>query len=61
MKTKRLTGSWEEYKPMLIKKFAYLTDKDFLFDEGKKENMFLSLQKKLGISKEELLKIISGK
>jgi uncharacterized protein YjbJ (UPF0337 family) len=61
MKTKRHIGNWEEYKPKLIKKFAHLTDKDFLFDEGKKEGMFLSLQKKLGISKEELLKIISGK
>jgi len=60
MKTKILKGSWEEHKRMLIKKFVSLTDNELFFAEGKKNEMFGRLQIKLGITKEELNKIISG-
>jgi uncharacterized protein YjbJ (UPF0337 family) len=60
MNTTQLKGSWEETKGKLIQKFANLTDNDLLFAEGKKDEMLGRLQKKLGKTKEELRKIISG-
>jgi len=60
MNTTELKGSWEEQKGRLKQKFATLTDNDLLFAEGKKEEMFGRLQIKLGKTKEDLHKIISG-
>ena len=60
MNTTQLKGSWEETKGKLIQKFANLTDNDLLFAEGKKDEMLGRLQKKLGKTKEEMRKIISG-
>jgi uncharacterized protein YjbJ (UPF0337 family) len=53
-------GSWEEQKSQLKQKFEFLTRNDLMFVEGKKEEMLEKLQVKLGISKEELRKIIEG-
>ena len=60
MNTTELKGKWEQQKGKLKQKFANLTDNDLLFAEGKKEEMFGRLETKLGKSKEELRKIISG-
>jgi len=60
MNITEIKGSWEETKGKLIQKFANLTDNDLMFAEGKKDEMLGRLQKKLGKSKEELRKIISG-
>jgi uncharacterized protein YjbJ (UPF0337 family) len=60
MNTTEVKGSWTEQKGKLKKKFAFLTDNDFLFQEGEKDEMFGKLQVKLGKTKEELQKIISG-
>jgi uncharacterized protein YjbJ (UPF0337 family) len=60
MNTTQLKGDWEQQKGKLKQKFATLTDNDLLFAEGKKEEMFGRLQTKLGKTKEELHKIISG-
>jgi len=60
MNTTELKGNWEQQKGKLKQKFASLTDNDLLFAEGKKEEMFGRLQTKLGKTKEELHKIISG-
>ena len=60
MNTTELKGSWEEQKGKLKQKFATLTDNDFLFAEGKKEEMMGKLQIKLGKSKEELHKILAA-
>lgn len=59
MNTNELKGNWEEQKGKLKQKFATLTDNDFLFANGKKEEMMGRLQVKLGKTKEELHKIIS--
>ncbi|MEX0812789.1 MAG: CsbD family protein [Chitinophagales bacterium] len=59
MNTTELKGNWNEQKAKLKKKFAMLTDDDLMFAEGKRDEMFLKLQKKLGKTKEELRKIIS--
>ncbi|TDE44421.1 CsbD family protein [Flavobacterium rhamnosiphilum] len=60
MNSIELTGNWEEQKGKLKQKFAALTENDLLFTEGKKEEMIGKLQIKLGITKEELLKIIES-
>jgi uncharacterized protein YjbJ (UPF0337 family) len=60
MNTTQLKGDWEQQKGKLKQKFATLTDNDLLFSEGKKEEMIGRLQTKLGKTKEELHKIISG-
>lgn len=59
MNTTELKGNWDEQKGKLKQKFATLTDDDLLFAEGKKDEMFGKLQKKLGKTKEELHKLIS--
>ena len=51
-------GNWNELKGKLKQKFAVLTDNDLMFEEGKKEEMIGKLQITLGITKEELHKII---
>ena len=60
MNTTELTGNWNEQKGKLKQKFAYLTDNDLLFIEGKKEEMLGKIQAKLGKTKEELLAIIAS-
>ena len=60
MNSTEMKGNWEEQKGKLKMKFAALTDNDFMFAEGKKEEMFGRLQIKLSKSKEELRKIISA-
>lgn len=60
MNTTEQKGNWEQQKGKLKQKFAILTDNDLLFAEGKKEEMFGRLQTKLGKSKEELRRIITG-
>jgi uncharacterized protein YjbJ (UPF0337 family) len=60
MNTTELKGNWDEQKGKLKQKFAVLTDNDFLFVEGKKDEMMGKLQIKLGKTKEELHKIIQA-
>jgi len=60
MNNTELKGNWEEQKERLKQKFTALTDNDFLFLEGKKDEMLVRLEKKLGKTKEELRKIISS-
>ena len=55
-----LKGNWNEQKGKLKQKFANLTDNDLMFAEGKKDEMFGRLQKKLGKTKEELRNIIAA-
>jgi uncharacterized protein YjbJ (UPF0337 family) len=58
--TTELKGTWNEQKGKLKQKFAVLTDNDLMYAEGKKDEMFGKLQKKLGKTKEELYKIIAA-
>jgi len=59
MNTTELKGNWETQKGKLKQKFAALTDNDFMFAEGKKDEMLGRLQIKLSKTKEELRQIIS--
>jgi len=54
----KMRGSWNEVKGKLKQKYADLTDDDLMYAEGKEEELFGRLQKRLGKSKEELKKEI---
>ncbi len=58
MNTQALKGTWEQIKGTLKEKYAKLTDDDLKLAEGKEEEMYGKLQKKLGITREALDKII---
>ena len=58
MNKTELEGNWNKKKGKLKQKFATLTDNDFLFAEGKKDEMIGRLQIKLGKTKEEIYKIL---
>ena len=60
MNSTEAKGNWKEQKGKLKQKFAVLTDNDLMYEEGKKEEMFGNLQKKLGKTKEEINKIIDS-
>ncbi len=49
---------WDEKKDKLKQKFENLTDKDLSFNLGNEKEMIEMLVQKLGITKQELLKII---
>ena len=52
--------NWNEQKEKLKKKFVTLTGNDLMFEEGKKDEVIWRLQIKLGKTKEELNRLISG-
>lgn len=58
MNNKEISGTWNERKEELQQKFAFLTDNDVQYEEGKSEEMLGKVQVKLDNSKEELRKII---
>jgi hypothetical protein len=55
-----LKGDWEIQKQKLKQKFLVLTDSDLKFEPGKKDEMLIRLQIKLGKPKEELRQIIEA-
>jgi uncharacterized protein YjbJ (UPF0337 family) len=58
MNSTELKGNWNELKGKLKTKFAVLTDNDLMYEEGKEDEFYGKLQKKLGKSKSELQKLI---
>jgi uncharacterized protein YjbJ (UPF0337 family) len=54
----KMRGSWNEVKGRLKQKYADLTDDDLMFAEGKEDELYGRLQKKLGKTKEEVQKEI---
>ena len=61
MNTTEVKGNWNEQKGKLKQQYANLTDDDLVFAEGKKDEMLGKLQIKLGKTKEELHKVMTGK
>ncbi|OGU98234.1 MAG: hypothetical protein A3J84_03050 [Ignavibacteria bacterium RIFOXYA2_FULL_37_17] len=59
LSTPSMKESWDMQKTKLKKKYPILTDSDLRYDEGKKGAMWENLKIKLGLSKEELQKLIS--
>ena len=60
MNTTEVKGNWNEQKGKLKQKFAALNDNDLLLEEGKEDELYGRLQKKLGKTKEELKKVFEG-
>jgi uncharacterized protein YjbJ (UPF0337 family) len=54
-----IRGNWEIIKGKLKQKYADLTDNDLEYAEGKEDELFGRLQKKLGKSRDEVRDIIS--
>jgi hypothetical protein len=52
--------NWENQKAELRIMFPILIETDFTFDYGKKEVMMMNLQDKLGMTRVELNKVLSG-
>jgi uncharacterized protein YjbJ (UPF0337 family) len=57
MNTTEIKGNWNELKGKLKKKYASLSDNDLLYEEGREDELYGKLQKKLGKSKSELQKL----
>ena len=51
-------GNWNQAKGKLKAAYADLTDNDLLLEEGKEDEMYGRLQKKLGKTREEIKKMI---
>jgi hypothetical protein len=49
---------WKSKKEKLLKKYNNLTDEDLHYNEGNEKEMIETLSKKLGKTKQELLKLI---
>lgn len=59
MNTTEIKGNWNELKGKMKQKFADLTDDDLLYEEGKEDELFGRIQKKVGKTKDEVKKIIA--
>ena len=58
MNKTRLIGNWNELKGKLKKSYAQLTDKDLLYEEGREDELYGKLQKRLGKSQDEVERLI---
>ena len=54
MTSLQIKGNWNEMKGKLKQKYGQLTDDDLRFSEGKEEELFGRLQKRLGKTREEI-------
>jgi uncharacterized protein YjbJ (UPF0337 family) len=54
-----IKGNWTDIKKKLKQKFDVLTESDLLYASGKQDEMLCRLEARLGITKEEVHRIIS--
>jgi hypothetical protein len=52
------SGNWFKQKNIFLAKFSALTDADFDFEAGKKEEMLNNIRIKIGKTKDQLERII---
>lgn len=55
-----IKGNWNEAKGKLKQKYGQLTDDDLAYAEGKEDELVGKLQKKLGKTREEVIKEIES-
>lgn len=60
MNNLQIKGAWNEIKGKLKQKYADLTDDDLIFAEGKEDELYGRLQKRLGKTKEDIKKEIEN-
>ena len=56
MNETEMKGNWNVIKGKLKQKYGQLTDDDLTFAEGKEDELWGRMQKKVGKTKEELMK-----
>ena len=56
----KLKGSWNETKGKMKKAYADLTDDDLRYEEGKDDEFLGRMQKKIGKTKEEVVRWIES-
>ena len=54
----KLKGTWNEIKGKVKKEYADLTDDDLFYEDGKDDELLGRIQKKIGMTKEEIKKWI---
>ncbi len=52
-----LRGEWNEFKGKLKQQYADLTDDDLTYEEGKEDEMWGRIEKKVGKAKKEILSL----
>lgn len=57
-KLQNFKKSWEDVKASLKQKYATLTDQDLKYVEGKEHELYINLQKKLGLERAEVDKVL---
>ncbi|MBJ7448866.1 MAG: CsbD family protein [Parachlamydiales bacterium] len=55
-----IKGNWNVLKGTLKQKYAQLTDDDLIFVEGKEDELVGQLQKKLGVTEDEIRQMLSS-
>ncbi len=55
-----MRGSWDDVKGQLKSNYADLTDDDLLYVEGQEDELLGRLQRKLGKTKDDLVRMISN-
>lgn len=57
MNTQSLKDSWSQMKEALKQKYSKLTEDDLKYAAGKEEDLYNRIQKKLGVTRQEVDKI----
>jgi uncharacterized protein YjbJ (UPF0337 family) len=52
-------GDWDQVKGRLKQKYGQLTDDDLVYSEGKVDELVGRLEKKLGVAKDRITRLIS--
>lgn len=52
-----IKGNWNELKGKLKQKYAELTEDDLLYEEGKDDELWGRIQKKIGKTKKEIMSL----
>ena len=55
-----IKGNWNELKGKIRQKYGNLTDDDLFYAEGKEDELLGKLQKKVGKSRQEVIKEINS-
>ena len=59
MNITEIKGNWNEIKGKLKQQYADLTDDDLLYEEGKEDELYGRIQKKIGKTKDEIAQWIA--
>ena len=52
-------GDWNQVKGKLKQKYGQLTDDDLVYSEGKDDELVGRLEKKLGVARDKITRLIS--